>query len=38
VLLTVFAKQRQRERREIDRTWRAMQRCITEGHVAEEDE
>jgi hypothetical protein len=38
VLLTVFTKQRQRERREIDRAWRAMQRCITEGHVAEEDE
>jgi hypothetical protein len=31
VLLTVFAKQRQRERR-------AMQRCIAEGHVVEEDD
>ena len=38
VLLTVFAKHRQRERREIDRAWRAMQRCIAEGHMVEEDE
>jgi hypothetical protein len=38
VLLTVFAKQRQRERREIDRAWRAMQRCVAEGHVVEEDD
>jgi hypothetical protein len=38
VLLAVFAKQRQRERREIDRAWRAMQRCIAEGHVVEEDD
>jgi hypothetical protein len=38
VLLTVFAKQRRREHREIDRAWRAMQRCIAEGHVVEEDE
>jgi hypothetical protein len=38
VLLTVFAKQRQRERREIERAWRAMQRCVVEGHVVEEDD
>src|SRR5919106_6385699 len=31
VLLTVFAKHRQRERREIDRAWRAVQRCIAPG-------
>jgi hypothetical protein len=38
VLLTVFTKSRQRERLEIARAHRAMQRCIDEGHVAEEDE
>jgi hypothetical protein len=38
VLLTVFAKTRPRERTEIDRAWRAMQRCVAEGHTAEEDE
>ena len=34
VLLTVFAKTRPRERAEIER---AMQGCIDEGHMAEED-
>lgn len=38
VLLTVFAKTRPRERAEVERAWRAMQRCIDEGHVAEENE
>jgi hypothetical protein len=38
VLLTVFAKSRPRQRAEIERAWRAMQRCIDEGHIAEEDE
>ena len=38
VLLTVFAKTRPRERAEIERAWRAMQRCIDEGHMAEEAE
>ena len=37
ILLTVFRKQRQRERAEIDRAYKAMQRCIEEKHVAEED-
>lgn len=37
VLLTVFAKTRQRERLEVDRALRAMQRCIDEGHTAEEN-
>jgi hypothetical protein len=37
VLLTVFRKTRQRERTEVERAWHAMQRCIEEGHVAEED-
>lgn len=38
VLLTVFVKTRQRERREIQRAWSAMQTCIAEGHAVEEDE
>ena len=37
VLLTVFRKQRQNERHEVQRARRAMNRCITEGHTAEED-
>lgn len=37
VLLTTFPKSRPRERFEIDRAWRAMTRCLAEGHVAEED-
>lgn len=35
VLLTVFAKHRPREHREIDRAWRAMQLCVSEGHQIE---
>ena len=37
ILLTVFSKQRRRERAEIDRAERAMKRCLDEGHTAEED-
>lgn len=37
VLLTVFRKQRQNERHEVQRARRAMDRCITEGHTVEED-
>jgi hypothetical protein len=37
ILLTVFAKQRQRETREIDRAYRAMERCIAAGHQVEEE-
>lgn len=37
VLLTVFRKQRQNERREVQRARLAMNRCITEGHTVEED-
>jgi len=37
VLLTVFRKQRQNERHEVHRARLAMNRCITEGHTAEED-
>ncbi len=36
ILLTVFRKQRGRERAEIERARRAMERCIREGHTAEE--
>ncbi|WP_040494019.1 type II toxin-antitoxin system RelE/ParE family toxin [Ilumatobacter nonamiensis] len=38
VLLTVFRKQRQNERAEVQRARRAMERCIAEGHTAEEDD
>jgi hypothetical protein len=37
ILLTVFTKQRRRERAEIDRAERAMKRCIEDGHTAEEE-
>jgi hypothetical protein len=37
ILLTVFRKQRRQERDEIERAYKAMQRCIEETHVAEED-
>ena len=37
ILLTVFKKTKQRERAQIDRAERAMKRCISEGHTAEED-
>src|SRR5437899_7262489 len=35
ILLTVFKKQRRRERAEIDRAEQAMRRCIEEAHKAE---
>ena len=38
VLLTVFHKQRQNERAEMQRARWAMTRCINEGHTAEEDD
>jgi hypothetical protein len=37
VLLTVFAKSRMREEREIERARRALARCRDEEHRAEED-
>ena len=37
ILLTVFSKQRRRERAEIARAERAMKRCLAEGHTAEEN-
>jgi hypothetical protein len=38
VLLTVFRKQRRQERGEIERAYRAMERCIEEKHVPEEED
>lgn len=37
VLLTTFRKQRRNERSEVRRARQAMQRCIDEGHTAEEE-
>ncbi len=37
VLLTVFAKSRMREEREIERARRALARCLADEHTAEED-
>ena len=37
ILLTVFKKQRRRERNEIDRAERAMTRCIEQAHDVEDD-
>ena len=37
ILLTVFRKARQRERAEIERARRAMERCILEQHSAGDD-
>jgi hypothetical protein len=36
ILLTVFSKQSPREQTEIRRAIRAMERCVAEGHTAEE--
>lgn len=38
VLLTVFRKQRQNERTEVQRARDAKDRCVAEGHTAEEDD
>jgi phage-related protein len=37
VLLSVFRKQRQNERAEVERARRAMATCVERGHSAEED-
>lgn len=37
ILLTVFRKQRQRERSDIDRAVRAMEKCIAKGHTVEDE-
>ena len=36
ILLTVFRKTKQQERREVRRATQAMKRCIEQGHTAEE--
>ena len=36
ILLTVFHKTARRQRAEIDRAVAAMERCITEGHTADD--
>lgn len=38
ILMTVFAKTRMRERREIARARRALRRCIEAEHTVEEDD
>ena len=38
VLLTIFAKTRMRERREIARARRVLGRCRAEGHTADEED
>ncbi|WP_338771030.1 type II toxin-antitoxin system RelE/ParE family toxin [Nocardia vulneris] len=38
VMLTVFVKSRMRERAQVGRARRALDRCIAERHTAEEDE
>ena len=38
ILLTIFAKSRRRERRQVERAKRAMERCIAEGHRVEDDD
>ncbi|QXJ20431.1 type II toxin-antitoxin system RelE/ParE family toxin [Actinomadura graeca] len=38
ILLTVFRKQRDRERGEVVRAQRAMKRCAAEGHTLDEEE
>lgn len=38
ILLTVFAKTQQQERREINRAKQAMERCIAEGHSTQDKE
>jgi Uncharacterized protein conserved in bacteria len=37
ILLTVFRKQRMRERSEVRRALLAMRRCIAEGHTVDEE-
>ncbi|MED7927474.1 type II toxin-antitoxin system RelE/ParE family toxin [Nonomuraea sp. LP-02] len=37
ILLTVFCKRRMHEFAEIERAWRAMQRCVAEAHTADEE-
>lgn len=36
ILMTVFHKQKRRERAEVERAVRTMERCIAEGHTVED--
>jgi hypothetical protein len=38
ILLTVFAKAQRRQRQEVERAGRAFQRCLAEGHTADEEQ
>lgn len=38
ILLTVFVKTRRRERRQVERAKRAMERCMAEEHRVEDDD
>lgn len=38
ILLTAFSKTKDRETAQVERAWRAMERCLREGHTAEDDE
>lgn len=38
ILLTVFVKTQRRETREVQRARRALERCVAEEHMVEEDE
>lgn len=38
ILLTVFAKTKRQERREVERAKRAYERCLSEEHIAKEDD
>lgn len=37
ILLTVFSKTQRRERAEVDRAKRAMEKCMHEGHTADDE-
>jgi hypothetical protein len=37
ILLTVFAKTQRRERAEVDRAKRAMEKCMREAHTADDE-
>ncbi len=38
ILLTVFEKTKRRERHQVDRARRALERCVAEAHTVEDDD
>jgi len=38
ILLTVFAKTKRQERRQVERARKALERCMSEDHTTEEDD